>query len=195
MKPQAVFTVDLEWPWHATRLPEDWPPKTGEWEIAVVERLVKQLGRYGVKARFFILGHLAHQDPDVVRYIEENGHQLGSHGYWHRHNEAQGDTSDQKTRQMIEGMFEVYEQRRVVVTHYRSPFWDTTPWPGRCGGVWFRLLPLPVLRWFIARAGMFYVHPHDLQLTREGPLRRRVTIGNPWQRLEWVLRNVEWQTP
>jgi polysaccharide deacetylase family protein (PEP-CTERM system associated) len=37
-----------------------------------------------VRATFFILGWVAERHPDLVRAIRAAGHEVGSHGYWHR---------------------------------------------------------------------------------------------------------------
>ncbi|KIN76054.1 glycosyltransferase [Sulfitobacter mediterraneus] len=36
-------------------------------------------------ASFFVLGHNALQNPDLIERILEDGHELGSHTYWHPH--------------------------------------------------------------------------------------------------------------
>jgi polysaccharide deacetylase family protein (PEP-CTERM system associated) len=38
----------------------------------------------GVKATFFVLGWVAERYPELVREIDDAGHEIGSHSYWHR---------------------------------------------------------------------------------------------------------------
>ena len=42
------------------------------------------LDRHGVKATFFVLGWIAEHYPELVQDIHARGHEIGSHGYWHR---------------------------------------------------------------------------------------------------------------
>ena len=47
-------------------------------------RILALLRRRGVRATFFVLGWVADHHPDLVREIDEAGHEIGSHSYWHR---------------------------------------------------------------------------------------------------------------
>ncbi|MFZ5624230.1 MAG: XrtA system polysaccharide deacetylase [Gemmatimonadota bacterium] len=49
-----------------------------------VEVLLDLLDRHGAKGTFFTLGWVAERHPDVVRAIARRGHELASHGWWHR---------------------------------------------------------------------------------------------------------------
>src|SRR5262245_2784480 len=49
-----------------------------------VDRLLELLQRRRVKGTFFTLGWIAERFPQVVRRICEMGHEVASHGYWHR---------------------------------------------------------------------------------------------------------------
>jgi polysaccharide deacetylase family protein (PEP-CTERM system associated) len=48
-----------------------------------MEPLLTLLDRHGVRATFFVLGHLAERHPDVVRAIHDAGHEVASHGFAH----------------------------------------------------------------------------------------------------------------
>ena len=57
------------------------------WESRVeanTHRMLRLLDRHGVKATFFVLGWVADRHPRLVREIHACGHEVGSHGYWHR---------------------------------------------------------------------------------------------------------------
>jgi polysaccharide deacetylase family protein (PEP-CTERM system associated) len=59
----------------------------GQYESRVVRnthRILQLLDRHRVKATFFILGWVAKRAPQLVRDIHACGHEIGSHGYWHR---------------------------------------------------------------------------------------------------------------
>jgi polysaccharide deacetylase family protein (PEP-CTERM system associated) len=83
-----VFTVDVEdyfqvsaFETHIDR--QSW----GEWESRVsanTQRVLALLDRHGVRATFFILGWIAERHPQLVREIHACGHEIGTHGYWHR---------------------------------------------------------------------------------------------------------------
>jgi hypothetical protein len=47
-------------------------------------KILNILGRYGIKATFFILGWVAERRPQIVKQIQAAGHEIGSHGYAHR---------------------------------------------------------------------------------------------------------------
>ncbi|PZA07191.1 polysaccharide deacetylase family protein [Meiothermus sp. PNK-Is4] len=47
-------------------------------------RLLELLRRYGVKATFFVTGTQAEKHPELLEALRADGHQVESHGYWHR---------------------------------------------------------------------------------------------------------------
>jgi polysaccharide deacetylase family protein (PEP-CTERM system associated) len=51
---------------------------------ANVDRLLELLARHGVTGTFFTLGWVAKRHPLVVRRIAAAGHEIASHGWWHR---------------------------------------------------------------------------------------------------------------
>ena len=115
MSGEVLFTVDWESWFNATEPKEKW----NDLETLVKEPtiyLLNQLDKYRVRAIFYVLGWLRDKEPKLYEEIKTRGHIIGSHGYWHGHNEKE------------EGLF-------------RSPYWDTTPLPGICGGFFLRILP------------------------------------------------------
>jgi len=48
-----------------------------------VEKILTLLTRFKVKATFFVLGYIVERNPDVVRMIHAEGHEIASHGYGH----------------------------------------------------------------------------------------------------------------
>lgn len=83
-----IFTVDVEdWFQVANLEPyisrEQWGHC--EWRLPQsLERVLSLLRLHGVRATFFVLGWCADRDPDIVKRIHDAGHEIGSHGYWHR---------------------------------------------------------------------------------------------------------------
>jgi polysaccharide deacetylase family protein (PEP-CTERM system associated) len=83
-----AFTVDVEDYYHVSAFEkhirrDHWD----RWESRVeanTHRMLGLLERHGVKATFFVLGWVADRYPRLVREIHDRGHEVGSHGYWHR---------------------------------------------------------------------------------------------------------------
>lgn len=86
--PLNAFTVDVEDYFQVSAFEKhisrgEWP----HWESRVVantRRILHLLDRHGVKATFFVLGWIGERHPQLVREIHACGHEIGSHGYWHR---------------------------------------------------------------------------------------------------------------
>ena len=45
--------------------------------------VIEQLGRYGIKATFFMVGDNVHKFPQEYMQVVENGHRIGNHTYNH----------------------------------------------------------------------------------------------------------------
>ena len=176
--------VHLEWAEHAIRLPEDWQ---GDHQWTVVDRLLGVLDRSnGIAATFYTLGPIAKSLSMTPRgtALLDAGYRFGSHGYYHRHGEREGDAADFLTRQYL-----------PHCDGYRSPFWDTTPRPGMAGGVFFRTLPYAWLKHEVQKQHVLFLHPHDLEYSGVGgePDRRSYFFCNPWERLERLLTEVDFE--
>ena len=48
-----------------------------------VDRILDKLDEYGVKATFFVPGLTAERYPELIKKIDEKGHEIGHHGYAH----------------------------------------------------------------------------------------------------------------
>ncbi|MCE5268541.1 MAG: DUF3473 domain-containing protein [Planctomycetaceae bacterium] len=83
-----AFTVDVEDYYQVSGFDEcvrrcQW----GRFESRVVRnthRILELLDRHRVRGTFFVLGWQARRVPELVREIRACGHEIGSHGYWHR---------------------------------------------------------------------------------------------------------------
>jgi polysaccharide deacetylase family protein (PEP-CTERM system associated) len=81
------MTVDVECWFHAYNLKEQVPPST--WHLqptrvaANVKKILDLFRTHDTKATFFVLGWVADHFPDVVRMIDAEGHEIGTHGYYH----------------------------------------------------------------------------------------------------------------
>jgi polysaccharide deacetylase family protein (PEP-CTERM system associated) len=67
----GTYTVD-DWP----RLPSRVEPHT--------RKILEQLAAARCRATFFILGWVAERHPDLIKSIARAGHEIASHGHWHR---------------------------------------------------------------------------------------------------------------
>jgi len=59
---------------------DDYPTRV----VDNTHRILQLLERHQVHATFFILGWVADRFPQLVREIASTGHELATHGYWHR---------------------------------------------------------------------------------------------------------------
>ena len=105
-----AFTVDVEdyfqvsaFEKHVRR--DQWD----RWESRVAantQRILELLDRHHVKGTFFVLGWVAQRYPQLVREIHARGHEVGSHGYWHRliYEHSPGDFRDdlRRSRDVLE---------------------------------------------------------------------------------------------
>ena len=64
--------------------------RVGDWRSyqrrlpAVIDRTLELLAEHDVSATFFVLGWVARHEPDLVRQIDDAGHEIASHGMTHR---------------------------------------------------------------------------------------------------------------
>ena len=83
-----AFTVDVEDYFQVSAFEKHVPrDQWDRWESRVeanTHRILQLLDRHGVKATFFVLGWVGERYPQLVRDVHACGHEIGSHGYWHR---------------------------------------------------------------------------------------------------------------
>ncbi|HYV98132.1 MAG TPA: XrtA system polysaccharide deacetylase [Gemmatimonadaceae bacterium] len=87
-RPTHFFTVDVEEYFQVRAL--ETAVDRSAWETLPrrldrpMHILLDQLEAAGARGTFFTLGWVADRNPDIVRRIVKGGHELASHGYWHR---------------------------------------------------------------------------------------------------------------
>ncbi|MDA0658932.1 MAG: DUF3473 domain-containing protein [Planctomycetota bacterium] len=123
-----AFTVDVEDYFQVSAFEKT--VRRSQWsnyDLRVVEsteRLLELLGRHNVRGTFFILGWIARQCPQLVRKIDEAGHTIGSHSYWHRlvyeMTPDEFRTDLKMSRQVLEDL------TGKTVTSYRAPSFSIT---------------------------------------------------------------------
>lgn len=81
------LTVDVECWFHAHHMRSIAPKSTWHNQptriVQDMERLLDLMRVHEVKATFFVLGWVADHFPEVVRMIDREGHEIGTHGYHH----------------------------------------------------------------------------------------------------------------
>lgn len=82
MTVRHAMSVDVEDWFHDGGLPASGAPPRVE---ANTERLLELFAAAGARATFFVLGDVAARHPGLVRRIAAAGHEIGSHGFAHRH--------------------------------------------------------------------------------------------------------------
>lgn len=173
----SLFTVDWETWFNAVIPRREWHKYDLDIEEPT-EFLLDILDKYNVKAVFYVLGWLRAQKPSLYYEIEDRGHTIGDHGYWHEHNE------------------------HSTSALFRSPYWDTTPmpWPPS-GGFFFRAMPYWYIKWAIENSGQFWIHPHDIMLDHpklQNPalnFKRQTGLKESRLKLERLIQELEWYEP
>ena len=88
------------------------------------ERLLTIFSEARVHGTFFILGWVANKYPQLIRRIADAGHELASHGYWHR---LVYSVSPHDFRQDIKDSKKaIADATGVVATAYRAPSFSIT---------------------------------------------------------------------
>ena len=128
-----LFTVDVEEYFQVRALEPvveraSWPDRPSRVEPST-ELLLELLGRHGARGTFFTLGWVAERHPGLVRRIASAGHEIASHGWWHRRvttlsqEEFRADVRDSKA------ILEDVSGRPVI--GFRAPSFSIVP-----GGEW-----------------------------------------------------------
>ncbi len=93
------------------------------------DRLLELLDRHHAHGTFFILGWVAERHPSLVRRIAAQGHEIASHGWWHRRVTRM---SPEEFREDIRRSKAVLEEiSGSTVAGFRAPSFSIVP-----GGEW-----------------------------------------------------------
>ncbi|MEM4409338.1 MAG: DUF3473 domain-containing protein [Candidatus Caldarchaeum sp.] len=124
-----ILTVDVEdWFQVANLEPyisrDQW--KHCEWRLPQsLEHVLTLLRKHGIRATFFVLGWCADRDPDIVKRICDEGHEIGSHSYWHR---LVYDMTPEEFEEDLQMSIEAVQRAvpSVRVRSYRAPSFSIT---------------------------------------------------------------------
>ncbi|QGY39174.1 DUF3473 domain-containing protein [Pseudodesulfovibrio cashew] len=87
-------------------------------------RILDLFAMYGVKGTFFVLGWVAERDPELVRRIVADGHELACHGYGHQLVYAIGPDAFREDITRSKKLLE--DTAGVGVSGYRAPSYSIT---------------------------------------------------------------------
>jgi polysaccharide deacetylase family protein (PEP-CTERM system associated) len=126
MTVENILTVDVEEWYHICgvedHLPEErWPELESRVDPST-RRILDTLAQRGVKATFFVLGFVAERHPDLIRRIQEAGHEIATHGYAHQQVYTLTPHTFREDLRRAMGIITRITGRPV--TGYRAPEWS-----------------------------------------------------------------------
>ncbi|MCX6644318.1 MAG: polysaccharide deacetylase family protein [Candidatus Bathyarchaeota archaeon] len=126
--PANILTVDVEdWYHGISRYVEVPSPKSRlQYSLPIILDLLRE---YRAKATFFVLGEVAQNFPELVERIVAEGHEVGCHGFSHRHIEEIGavafDEEVRKATRLLEKICgsPILSFRAPIFSITKSTFW------------------------------------------------------------------------
>jgi polysaccharide deacetylase family protein (PEP-CTERM system associated) len=128
-----AFTIDVEEWFHVCGVPALAGPSA--WDglesrvVADTERTLDLLDRCGVRATCFVVGWVAERHPRLVGRIRDGGHEIGSHGQWHRR--VYELDADEFTRDLRLASAALTAAGAPPIRQFRAPEWSINgraPW-------------------------------------------------------------------
>ncbi|HET9275329.1 MAG TPA: XrtA system polysaccharide deacetylase [Gemmatimonadales bacterium] len=128
-----LFSIDVEEHYQANAFDrvisrEAWPRQPSR-VVDNTVRLLELLGRRGARATCFVLGWVAERQPDLIRRIVAEGHEVASHGWWHRRITEL--TPDQLRQEVRDSKRVLEDLTGQPVRGFRAPSFSIVP-----GGEW-----------------------------------------------------------
>jgi peptidoglycan-N-acetylglucosamine deacetylase len=124
-----ALTVDLEDWYHVCGAVE--PGDASQWDAYEsrvtrnTERILSLLRTHGIHATFFVLGYIAEREPALIRAITREGHEVATHGHFHRRIFELSPTEFEEDLARSMEVISVACGSRVV--GYRAPEWSIRP--------------------------------------------------------------------
>lgn len=121
-----ALTVDVE-DWYQT---QDFNFNIGIWDrfedrVEYSTRLILDIfAEHKVKATFFVLGCVAEKHPELVREIVSFGHEIASHGGWHRMVSSM--TRDEFREDLRWSKYTLEDISGCTINMFRAPSWSLT---------------------------------------------------------------------
>ena len=124
-----ALSFDIEDWFHMVEIEAVADPRTWPDLDSIVERytewIVQTVTEAKVRATFFILGWIAVRYPKLVKLIADNGHELGTHSFWHRKVFAM--TPETFRQDMLESIDAIESAGGKRVLGFRAPSFSITP--------------------------------------------------------------------
>ena len=124
-----ALTVDLEDWYHVCGVGET--GDASQWDAYEsrvsqnTERVLSLLRAAGARATFFVLGYIAEREPGLVRAIARQGHEVGTHGHFHRRIFEMSPVEFEED--LIRSMDAISAAFGGRVVGYRAPEWSMRP--------------------------------------------------------------------
>jgi polysaccharide deacetylase family protein (PEP-CTERM system associated) len=128
-QPANIFSVDVE-EWFQVNALEPWVSRD-RWAgfesrvEAATDRILELLARHGAHGTFFTLGWVAERHPALVRRIAGAGHEVASHGWWHRRVTTLAPAAFLEDLQASKAVLEDASGQRVL--GFRAPSFSIRP--------------------------------------------------------------------
>jgi polysaccharide deacetylase family protein (PEP-CTERM system associated) len=124
-----VLSIDVEEWYHICGVEHYLPLKKREsYDSRLNENmdyLLDLLSNYQLKATFFVLGCIAEKYPQLIKKINQEGHEIATHGYAHKRiYEMSKATFREDTRRSV-GILESIIGKRIL--GFRAPEWSVWP--------------------------------------------------------------------
>ena len=126
---EHIFTVDVEEYFQVGAFDrvlrrEDWDSQPSRLEHSV-GILLELLARHHASATFFTLGWVAERHPFLMRRIVDAGHEIASHGHWHRRVNTLTPDEFREDLRVSKAILE--EHSGAPVWGFRAPNFSITP--------------------------------------------------------------------
>ncbi len=121
-----ILTVDLEDWYHICDIDHLLPPSL--WDrcesriLPNCERILNLLRRHRVRATFFVLGYVAERNPELLKTIFREGHEIASHGFGHL--QVYKQTEEEFLQDLLRSKKLLESIIGEKVVGYRAPQWS-----------------------------------------------------------------------
>lgn len=122
-----VFTVDVEDWFHTMDFnfhPDTWENYDDRIDYGI-NLILDFLDKHSIKATFYTLGCVARKQPELIKRISSKGHEIGSHGNFHRMITTQD--RDEFRRDILSSKQILEEVTGKEINLYRSSSWSVVP--------------------------------------------------------------------
>lgn len=93
--------------------------------VEYTQWILQALGEADVRATFFMLGWIAQQHPELSKLINDAGHELATHSYWHR--EVYALTPEEFHDDIKRSIDVITDQTGCAIRGFRAPSFSIRP--------------------------------------------------------------------